>query len=128
MSSELLIRPGMNDHDVIAELLAPGSAAMLLPGGRRIPVDRLVADAHIARKRPQLATAAASAGIPYMVDPLTHFWQGDLCDSDALASLPFGSPAARTPDDFTNPLTREDLLARVVDFEVEQGATLVIAP
>jgi hypothetical protein len=128
MTSELLIRPGMNDHDVIAELLAPGSSAMLVPGDRRAPVDRLVADAHIARKRPQLAVAAASAGVPYMVDPLTHFWQSDLRESDALAALPYGSPTARTSDDFANPLTRESLLAGVVEFEVEQGATSVIPP
>ena len=26
MASELLIRPGYNDHDVVADLLAPGGA------------------------------------------------------------------------------------------------------
>jgi hypothetical protein len=128
MASELLIRPGMNDHEVVAELLAPASSAMLVPGSRRRSIDRVVADAHIARRRPQLAMAAASAGVPYMVDPLTHFWQTDLRELDPLSTLPYGSPAARISEDFTNPLTRESLLAAVVDFEVEQGATLVIPP
>jgi hypothetical protein len=128
MTSELLIRPGINDHDVIAELLAPASSPMLVPGDRRTAIDRLVADAHIARRRPQLAVAAASAGVPYMVDPLTHFWQTDLRESDALAALPYGSATARSADDFTHPLRRESLLASAIDFEVEQGATLVIPP
>lgn len=128
MSSELLIRPGLNDHDVIAGLLAPGSTRMLVPGDRGAPIDRLVADAHIASRRPQLRVAAESAGVPYMVDPLTHFWQSDLRDSDALAGLPYGSPAAKRPDDFASPLAREDLIAQVLDFEIDRGATLVIAP
>jgi hypothetical protein len=128
MSSELFIRPGLNDHEVIDELLAPDAFSMLLPGDRRIPIDRVVADAHIAAKRPQLARAAASAGVPYMVDPLTHFWQTDLRDSDALAALPYGSSVARVSEDFTNPLKREALLAGVLDFEVDRGATIIVAP
>src|ERR1700683_1413249 len=73
MTSELLIRPGMNDHDVIAELLAPASSPMLVPGDRRTAIDRLVADAHIARRRPQLAGAAAAARVPSIVDPCAPF-------------------------------------------------------
>ena len=128
MSSELFIRPGQNDHEVIAELIASDSSPTLMSGDRRFPIDRVVADAHIAAKRPQLARSAASAGIPFMVDPLTHFWQTALRESDALAQLPYGSQAARLSEDFTNPLTREALLEAVIDFEVERGATVVIAP
>lgn len=128
MSSELFIRPGLNDHEVIDELLAPDASSTLLPGDRQIPIDRVVADAHIAAKRPQLARAAASAGVPYMVDPLTHFWQTDLRESDALAALPYGAATARGSEDFTSPLTREALLAGVLDFEVEHGATIIIPP
>lgn len=128
MSSELLIRPGMNDHEVVAELLAPGSTAMLLPGSPRGPIDRLVVDAHIARKRPQFAIAAESAGIPLMVDPLSHFWQGELRETDQLATLPYASPKALDQDHFANPLLREDLLAKVIEFEVAQGSTVVVAP
>jgi hypothetical protein len=128
MNSELFIRPGLNDHEVIDELLAPYASLRLFPGDRQIPIDRVVADAHVAVKRPQLARAAASAGVPYMVDPLTHFWQTDLRDSDALAALPYGSSVARVSEDFTNPLTREELLAGVLDFEVDRGATIIVAP
>jgi hypothetical protein len=128
MSAELFIRPGQNDHEVIAELLAPDSSSALMSGDRRFPIDRVIADAHIAAKRPQLARAASSAGIPFMVDPLTHFWQTELRESDALALLPYGSPASRMSEDFTNPLTREALIESVIDFEVGQGATVVVAP
>src|SRR5687768_16734884 len=96
MASELLIRPGYNDHDAVADLLAPGGAATLLPG-RSTPIDRLVVDAHLAKRRPQFAAAAASAGVPLLVDPLTHFWQGQLRDSDPWASLPHGRMEALTP-------------------------------
>jgi hypothetical protein len=128
MSPQLLIRPGINDHEVIDELLAPNSTTVLLAGDKRGPIDRLVADAHIARKRRQLAAAAASAGIPYLVDPLTHFWQTDLRESDKLAALPFGSTTAKVSEDFLDPLRRESLIAAVIDFQLEHGATELIAP
>lgn len=128
MSPELLIRPGLNDHEVIGELLAPDASAALFHGDRRIPIDRVVADAHIAARRPQLARAAESAGIPYMVDPLTPFWQTDLRDNDALAALPYGAAAARASEELLDPLGREALIASVIDFEVQHGATLIIPP
>src|SRR5581483_996987 len=118
MSSELLIRPGMNDHDVVSELLAPGSATVLVPGSRQVPIDRLIVDAHVASKRDQFAIAAASAGIPFLIDPLTHFWQTELRSADALAALPYSSTAALTADAFANPLAREDLIAGVIDFQL----------
>lgn len=128
MSSELLIRPGHNDHEVIEELLAPDASTTLLPGDRRTPIDRLVIDAHIAVKRPRLARAAASAGIPCMVDPMTHFWHVDLRGDDALAALPYGSTTAKTSEDFVDPLKREALIAGVIEFELQHGATLIIPP
>jgi hypothetical protein len=127
MASELLIRPGYNDHDVVADLLAPGGAAILLPG-RSTPIDRLVVDAHIATRRSQFATAAASAGVPLLIDPMTHFWQGELRDTDAWASLPYGREEALTPEALAHPLTREELIARVIECEVDLGATVAIPP
>jgi len=128
MAAELLIRPGINDHPVIEELLAPDSTTMLLPGDARRPIDRLIADAHIAQRRPQLRLAAESAGIPYLIDPLTHFWQTDLRESDKLTALPYGSSMAKVSEDFTDPLRRESLIAAVMDFQVAHGATQLIAP
>lgn len=128
MSVQLIVRPGNNDREVIEELLAPDSTTILLPGDRRGAIDVLVADAHIARRLPQLAVAAESAGIPFLVDPLTHFWQTDLREDDRLASLPYGSSKARPPEDFVDPLRRESLIAAVVDFQIEQGATQLVPP
>jgi hypothetical protein len=127
MASELLIRPGYNDHEVVADLLAPGGAATLLPG-RSAPIDRLVVDAHIAKRRPQFAAAAAAAGVPFVVDPLTHFWQGELRHSDSWASLPYGRDEELTPQALAHPLAREELIAQVIDCELDLGATLVVPP
>ncbi len=63
MASELLIRPGQNDHEVVANLLAPGAAAVLLPRDGPV-IGRLVVDAQVAPRRPEFAEAAATAGIP----------------------------------------------------------------
>lgn len=127
MASELLIRPSFNDHDVVADMLAPGGATTLLPG-RSSPIDRLVVDAHIAKRRPQFAAAAASAGVPLLIDPLTHFWQGDLRGSDSWVALDYGRDETLTPEALAHPLTREELIAQVVECEVALGATVVVAP
>ena len=127
MASELLIRPGFNDHDVVADLLAPGGAAILVPG-RSTPIDRLVVDAHIARRRPQFATAAESAGVPLLIDPLTHFWQGELRETDAWVGLSYGRQAALSPEDLAHPLAREELIKQVIESEVELGATMAVPP
>jgi len=127
MASELLIRPGFNDHDVVADLLTPGGAAILLPG-RSTPIDRLVVDAHIAKRRPQYAAAAESAGVPLLIDPLTHFWQGELRESDSWVGLSYGRQAPLSPEDLAHPLTREELIKQVVECEVELGATVAVPP
>ena len=68
--SELVIRPGGNDHQVVADLLAPGNSSGV--GSRQGPlISRLVVDAHVAVKRPAYSQVAGGAGIPYLVDPLT---------------------------------------------------------
>jgi hypothetical protein len=127
MASELLIRPAFNDHDAVADLLAQGGAATLLPGRSR-PIDRVVVDAHIAGRRPQFAVAAASAGVPLLIDPLTFLWQGILRENDAWANLPYGRAEAVDADELAHPLKREDLIARVVDCEIGLGATAIICP
>lgn len=123
---ELLIRPGINDHEVIQDLLAPGGAAVFLPGARPL-IDRLVIDAHVAVRRPQLADAANSVGVPVLVDPLTLFWQGELREEDKWALLPFGRAARLAPAAF-NQFTVERLAGEVVGFQVERGATAIVPP
>lgn len=125
MPAELLIRPGSNDHQVVADLLAPGGASALLPTGRQL-ISRLVVDAHVASQRPLFAQAAAGAGIPYLIDPLTHLLQGEVRPDDRWARLPFGHAAALSPSDLVSDEARRAIVEAVVDFQVEAGATAVI--
>lgn len=127
MAAELLIRPGSKDHQVVADLLSPGGGATQLPGGRP-SVSRLVVDAHVVTQRPLLAQAATGAGIPFLVDPLSHLLQGDVSPSDRWARLPYGRAAAIALDDVASDLAKDELVEKVVDFQVEAGATAVIPP
>ena len=123
--SELLIRPGGNDHQVIADLLAPGGARV--EDGRPV-ISRLVLDAHSLSRRSLFVEVAAAAGIPCFVDPLTHLLQGELRSEDKWVALPFGRARATVPADFSSDSARDELVSAVVDFEVEAGATAVIPP
>lgn len=125
--SELLIRPGPNDHEVISDLLAPGTGAVLLPRARPL-IDRLVLDAHVAKARPEFAETARHAGVPVIVDPLTFYLQGELREADKWSQLPFGDARRLTADEIGNPFRREKLVAEVVDLEVEMGATVIVPP
>jgi hypothetical protein len=127
MMGELLIRPSLNDHEVVADLLAPGRTAIMV-GKQRPIASRLVIDAATAVRRPQFAEAAAGAGIPFLVDPLTHLLQGETRDDDPWAVLPFADHRAVDASAFSERLARADLVARVIDFEIEQGATAIIPP
>ncbi|MGD1056734.1 MAG: hypothetical protein ABR992_04895 [Solirubrobacteraceae bacterium] len=123
---ELLIRPGINDHGVIQDLLAPGGAAVFLPRSRPI-IDRLVIDAHVAALRPQFADAAGSVGVPVLIDPLTPLWQGELREQDKWSLLPFGRSRRLKPADL-NQFTIEQLTAQAVTYQAERGATAIIPP
>lgn len=114
----------MNDNQVVADLLAPGGAAIDV-GRRRSIIDRLVVDAHVAAKRGDLADAARSAGIPFVIDPVTHFLHGQLREDDPWAKLAFGRAEVVHPRD----LEGSDAFVReVVSFELEHDATAVVAP
>jgi hypothetical protein len=127
MAAELLIRPGSNDHQVVADLLAPGAAAHLLAEGRPL-ISRLVVDAHLASQRRLLAQAAAGAGISYLIDPLTHLLQGEVRVEDRWARLPYAVARAVAAEELESSGARDELVAAVVDFQVEAGATAVIPP
>src|SRR4029077_4069467 len=126
MTSELIIRPGANDHQVMAELLAPAPSSNLSLWGP--PISRLVVDAHLVRRLPLAAEAAASVGVPYLIDPNTHFLQTDLRPGDSWARLPFGRITALAPSDLSAQSARDDLVDRTISLQVEAGATAVIAP
>lgn len=125
--SELLIRPGQNDVEVIRDLLAPGGGDSLTPH-RRPLIDRLVLDGQVAKARPAFAQAARDAGLPVLIDPLTIYLQGELREADKWSQLPFGEARRLSCEELRNPFRREQLVAEVVDFEVEQGATAIVPP
>jgi hypothetical protein len=121
--AELLIRAGRNDHQVVADLLAPGGAVAL-----HRPIDRLVADVQIAARRPQLAAAAATAGVPYLVDPLTPLLQGETDPADAwVRHAGFGRSDAIDPATISE-FEIATLVADVVEAQQKFGATAIIPP
>lgn len=126
MDGELIVRPGVNDERVVIDLLAPTPSSTLQIWGP--PISRIVADAHLVSRLPLLADAVAAVGVPYLIDPNTHFLQTDLRASDSWAKLPYGQAKALTPSDLSTDSSRNDLIDRVVAFQVEGGATAVIAP
>jgi hypothetical protein len=127
MASELIIRAGLNDHEVVADLLSPGGAGIDLPD-RRSVIGRLVTDATVAVRRPQLADAAEGAGIPFVVDPQTPLLQGELSGEDRWTRLPYGQAEAMSPEDFSTQSAVRDLVRCVVSFQVAQRATTIIPP
>jgi hypothetical protein len=127
MSGELLIRPALNDHEVVSDLLAPGGTGIMV-GRQRPLISRLVVDAPVAARRPQFAEAAAGAGIPFLVDPLTPLLHGVLRDEDPWARLPFGRAGDVAPAEFAARSDRDHYVAEVVEFELSHSATAVIPP
>ena len=120
--TELLIRAAMNDHLVVGDLLAPATGPRL--ARRRPPIDQLVADAHVAEARPTLSDAAQAAGVPYLVDPNTPFLQTGVAEDDKWAQLPFAQSDPIRPGEFD----MNQLVAAVVEFQLDKGATTIIPP
>jgi hypothetical protein len=120
--AQLLIRPSLNDHQVIADLLAPPPMPTIRRS--RPPIAQLVVDSHIAVQRPTFAESANEAGIPFLVDPTTMFLQSDVDRTSSWAKLSFATARPLTVDE----IDVDELIEQVVQFQVEQGATRIIAP
>lgn len=121
--SELLIRPSHDDHAVLANLMAPNP----LDGHR--PIDRLVVNAHDAVRSPLLVETAEHSGTPVIIDPLTMLLQSAVDPSDPwVRHVPYAVTDALDPDALGNPFTLEKLVSQIVEFQVERGATAVVAP
>jgi hypothetical protein len=121
--AELLIRPSLNDHKVIEDLLAPSA------GMRFRPISRLVLNAADAPRQPAFAESAAKSGTPLIVDPLTPLLQCQVDSSDPwIQEVEFGRTEALDAGCLTNPFTLDQLVAEVVEFQVAHGATVVIPP
>lgn len=113
---ELLIRPSVGDHKVLADLMAPGLARS------RRPIDRLVLNAQDIARSNALVDAAKRSGTPVIIDPLTMLLQGPIEPQDPwVQHVPFvqTDPVADTL--LTNPFWLDDLVSKAVEFQVDRG-------
>jgi hypothetical protein len=122
--SELLIRASSLDEALLRK--AFGSD----PRHRRWPVrpDRVVVDAHVPIRSSAICETARSAGIGYLIDPQTYFFQDDQPTADRWVQLPFGVARALTPDEAIRPSFLTDLTHRVFDYQMRHNATSLIPP
>jgi hypothetical protein len=127
MPTELWVRAGLNDHDIVEEVLGPGNGSILPLRTRRV-IGGVVADAHVVAKRPELASTAARAGIPFAVDPLTHLLPEPLRESDIWAQLPYANHEPVPFSTFDQPSRRQELVRDVIEFELAGGATVLVPP
>jgi hypothetical protein len=118
---ELLIRPSLGDHKVLADLLAPS------PVGR--PIDRVVFNAQDVVRSQDLLETAKQAGTPILIDPLTMLLQTETDPNDPWARhVPYGQAEALPPAMLSTPFIMDELIAQAVEFQAEHGATAIIAP
>jgi hypothetical protein len=122
--SDLIIRPGHNDHRVIASLLFDAGGVQQL----RPAIHRLVLDAHVAARQPEFVRVAEHGGTPVLIDPLTFLLQSQVRDEDPWCRLPFSRPAALPGTELEQADFQLQLVDQVVTFELEYGATGIIAP
>jgi hypothetical protein len=120
--SELLIRVAGQDAAFVERTF--GSSA--IPPSRR--PHKLVIDAHVAAAHPEIAMTARRAGVPFLVDPLTHYMQDAQHLADPWARLPFADRKAYTPSELLMAGTAARLVDECLAFQIEHGATTVIAP
>lgn len=125
-TSSFTLRVAANDGAWLGQLygLMPDS-----PKSTFVP-DRLVVDAHVplTTSGASLSAVARLAGVPFLVDPETYYLQDIQDPSAPWCKTPFGSTKAHSPTELLNPAFQEDLVSKVVDYQLEQGATAIIAP
>ncbi len=123
----LFVRAGYNDNLVVDQMVAP--AASGLPFGRgRVPMDGLVLDATSAANRPSFRDSCEAAGLPLMIDPLTHLFQDEQEPGKGWAALGFAGAAKADPDEFDSAGVQDELIERALTFQLDHGATTLIAP
>lgn len=123
---DLLIRAGREDHRVIEQLCAPAAAGLWSP--RALPLTGLVTDAQTAVERPRLRAIAESAGLPFLVDPITTLLQDRQAPDHAWAQLPFATADKITPDMLETDEVQDRLIDATITFQREHGATILIPP
>src|SRR5258708_5933597 len=123
---ELLIRAGRDDHFVVAALCAPATTGLRL--ARPVPFSAVVTDAPVAVARPQLREKVEAAAVPYIVDPATFLLQDEQAPDQPWARLPFAVPGKLQPGDLSSGHKQDELIDRVITFQREQGATILVPP
>lgn len=124
MRAQLLVRPGFNDHEAIADFLAPAPGLQSGP-----PVfQRLVVEAQTAIRRPRFAQVASQAGMPLLIDPMTPIGQGPVRERDAWLELPYSGSAGVLGTTTLGGDEQRKLVEEVVAFELAHGATAIIPP
>jgi hypothetical protein len=124
---DLFVRAGRNDNRVIEELVAPATAGVPF-GGRRVPMRALVVDAPTAAVQPALREAAEAAGLPLLIDPLTHLFQDEQAPASGWAALDFADPQAHTAQHFSDDSVLTTLVAQSLAFQLEHGASILVPP
>src|SRR5215211_1438779 len=120
---ELFIRPSLDDHHVVADLLAPSAFSSWRP------ISRLVLSAQDVVCRPGFSELAAKSRTPLVIGSMTILVPAPIDPRDPwVQSVPFGHAEARSPDQLGNPFLLEQLVDQVVEFQVEHGATAIIPP
>ena len=121
--AELVIRVSGQDAALIDRVYGTYG----VPAAQRRP-NRLVVDAHVAVGHPEIAATARRAGVPFLVDPLTHYLQDVQHAADLWARLSFADPAVYTPADLASQQRQARLVAECLSFQIAHGATTLIAP
>lgn len=119
--AELLIRASSQDGALLRRMYG-------MDGGSAAPAraDRIVVDAHTPAMKTDILSTARRAGTPLLIDPQTHYLHGLQHPNDPWACLPFGHPSLWTPSEASCPDAQQDLVARVIDYQVSHGATAII--
>lgn len=92
--------------------------------------DRLVVDAHVplSARGSALADTARRAGIPFLIDPETHYLQDRQCTEAGWCAVPFAEAEIASPAELMRSAAQDALVESVVNYQVEHEATAVIAP
>lgn len=123
----LFVRAGRSDNLLVDELLAPATAGVPF-GGRAVPMRGLVVDAPTADAQPALRQAAEGAGLPLIVDPLTHLFQDEQVADKGWATLDFADSHAFSAEYFLDESALATLVQKSIAFQLNRGATILVPP
>lgn len=121
--AELTARFGGDDVALLRRVLGVTSTG----AGPAAP-HRVVVDAHVLPGHPEIAALTRIAGVPLLVDPQTYYLQDWQHPADPWACLPFGNASIATPADLGSRAVLDQLVAACIDFQLEHGATVIMAP